>query len=320
MSWTDFFQSCYFIPPPTLTEHNLPSQSGRVFIVTGGYSGVGKELAKLLYQAHGTIYIAGRDASKGQAAIEEIKSLFPTSDGRLEFLFLDLADLSTIKSSAETFIKKESRLDVLTNNAGVMTPPVGSRTAQGHELQMGTNALGHYLFTTLLLPILLKTAQISPAKTVRITWASSLATFMAPPGGILFDITTTTSSPRILNSPMRDYQQSKSGTIFLAHEFQSRYPSIVSVPFNPGNLHSELQRTQSWWLWIVTQLLAYPTKMGAYTELWAGWAEEVGEEGNRGRYVGPWGRFRSVRGDIENNRVGVERFVEWCEEETAGFL
>ncbi|KAK4506038.1 hypothetical protein PRZ48_004003 [Zasmidium cellare] len=272
MSWTDFFQSCHFIPQPTLTERNLPSQSGRVFIVTGGYAGVGAELVKLLYQAHGTIYIAGRSASKAATAIDMIKALFPSSDGRLEFLHLDLADLSTIKTSAETFMSKESRLDVLTNNAGVMTPSVGSRTAQGHELQIGTNALGHYLFTTLLLPVLLKTASISPSNAVRITWASSLATFMAPPDGITWD--PKTNAPAILDSPMRDYQQSKSATIFLSRSFQALHPSIVSVPFNPGNLHSELQRNQSWWLWYVTQLLAHPTKMGAYTELWAGWADE----------------------------------------------
>lgn len=172
MSWLDFFQPCYFVPQPTLTESNLPPESNRVFIVTGGYSGVGKELVKLLYQAHGIIYIAGRNVSKAHAAIEETKSLFRASDHRLEYLSLNLATLSTIKTSAEAFMARESRLDVLTNNPDFMTPSVGSRAAQGHELQMGTHALGHFLFTMHLLPILQKTASISPPNTVRVTWAS----------------------------------------------------------------------------------------------------------------------------------------------------
>lgn len=91
--YKDAFWQCYFIPKPTLTETNLPSQSGRVFIVTGGYAGCGKELSKILYGKGGTVYLAGRSQDKAEVAMEEIRKTWPSSDGRLEFLKVDLADL-----------------------------------------------------------------------------------------------------------------------------------------------------------------------------------------------------------------------------------
>lgn len=91
--YKDALFQCFFIPKPTLTESNLPSQAGRVFIVTGGYAGCGKELSKILYGKDGTVYLAGRSQDKAESAIEEIKKVHPSSDGRLEFLKVDLADL-----------------------------------------------------------------------------------------------------------------------------------------------------------------------------------------------------------------------------------
>jgi retinol dehydrogenase 12 len=101
-----------------------------VFIITGGYVGCGYELSKMLYQHNGTVYVAGRSPEKGNRAVEALKKEFPDSQGKAEFLKLDLADLSTIKASVEAFTSKENRLDVLTNNAGVMFPPSGSKTEQ----------------------------------------------------------------------------------------------------------------------------------------------------------------------------------------------
>lgn len=118
--YLDAARQCFFLPKPTFTENDLPSQSGRVFIVTGGYTGIGKELTKMLYGKDGTIYIAGRSKDKFDAAVQDIKSTVK-SQGRLEFLKLDLADLATIKGSAEEFLGREQRLDVLTNNAGVVS-------------------------------------------------------------------------------------------------------------------------------------------------------------------------------------------------------
>src|SRR4051812_7766543 len=117
----------FFPPPPTLTPSTLPSQKGKTFLITGGYSGVGYALAKLLYFTGAKIYIAGPNKSKALSAISSIiasPSPSHTSHpaehvGQLEYLYLDLSDLSTIKSSVQEFMEKEDRLDILWNNAGV---------------------------------------------------------------------------------------------------------------------------------------------------------------------------------------------------------
>lgn len=110
---------CIFLPKPLITEQNLVDQKGRVFIVTGGYAGVGYELSRILYGANATVYVAGRSESKGSAAIAKIKQGNTKSSGRLEFLSVDLADLKSIKPAVESFLSKEQRLDVLVQNAGV---------------------------------------------------------------------------------------------------------------------------------------------------------------------------------------------------------
>lgn len=156
-----------FPPPPTFTEKDIPPLNGRVFIVTGGYSGVGLELARMLFHAGGKVYIASRSKQKAEAAMKDIlDSTAPSVDNvynkdrekNLVFLRLDLADLTTIKVSAREFLDKEDRLDVIWHNAGVMVPPPDSKTVQGYEMQLGVNALGPWLFQYFLTPLCLKTA------------------------------------------------------------------------------------------------------------------------------------------------------------------
>ncbi|KAF2253863.1 short-chain dehydrogenase [Trematosphaeria pertusa] len=308
------------IPPPPLTEQNLPDQSGRVHIITGGYAGVGLELAKILYAKGATLYIAGRNEEKGQKAIEDIKKQHPSSSGALKFLLLDLSDLSTIKSSAETFIRQESRLDVLVNNAGVMIPPKGSKTAQGHELQLGTNCLGPFLFTKLLMPVLIRTAGTAPPNSVRVIWASSSGIQVwAPDGGVVFE--GTTGTPKVFDVPRTDYGQSKVGNVLLAVKLQElcRQHGIVSVSFNPGNLKTELQRHTGGLLRRLGDAMLYPAVFGAYTELYSGWNEDI-TAGGGVTYVMPWGRDGSemVREDIRRGmKEGLQqKFWDWCERET----
>lgn len=290
------------------------------FIVTGGYAGCGKELSKILYSKNGTVYVAGRSKDKADAAIEDIKKAIPSSDGRLEFLQLDLADLPTINGSVEDFFNREQRLDVLTNNAGIMTPPTGTKSAQGYEVQIGTNCLGAYLFTELLTPLLKKTAASSSKGSVRVTWAASLATLGAPKDGVAFD--DKTNAPKVHNIPGLDYSQSKAGNVLLAQEYQKRHAAdgIVSNAWNPGNLDSELMRhhvniMRMFFRWI----LLYPAVYGGYTELWAGWAEDAGKLSEKATYVGPWGRVVKLRADLEGS-VNQTRFWEWCEKETKAYV
>lgn len=308
-----------------MTEANLPSQKGKVFIVTGGASGVGFELCNVLYQAGAKVYLAGRSEANAQSAISHIKALSPTSPGGLIFLSLSLDDLTTIKPAVEVFTSKESRLDVLFNNAGVSLPPRGSVSVQGQELQMATNCLGHYLLTQLLLPTLLHTAKSASPAAVRVIWTSSIAVDVtAPTCGIKISELNTPSSDQQTN-----YVTSKTGNWFLASALAAQVgpKGILSVTQNPGNLKTALLRHAPWILGFVTTPLLHRAKMGAYTELWAGLSADLGiEEG--GKYVVPWGRLHpKPRPDLlaalktqEDGGTGVAaQFLEYCEKQTAEF-
>ena len=125
----------YYPPKPTITPETLSDLAGKVYIITGGYSGIGFETVKALYSKNATVYIAGRSPISAENAMSTIKSEHPTSNGALHFLQLDLCDLLTISPAVENFLTKESRLDILWLNAGVMTPPAGSKTKQVHRPQ-----------------------------------------------------------------------------------------------------------------------------------------------------------------------------------------
>ena len=326
-SFSRLMNQSFFIPKPTLTDDNLPDQTGRVFVVTGGYAGCGLELTKMLYRHNGTVYVAGRSRNKGDVSITAVKAAYPNSKGRLEFLQLDLADLSTIKQSANDFLSRESRLDVLTNNAGVMDPPAGSVSAQNFELQMATNCLGHFLFTKLLLPILSRTAELpdSPTGSVRVTWGSSSAGDLgSPKNGVTLD-KEGSYVPDPKGRQFTNYGASKAGDFLLAAEFAHRYPlkgnkGVISNSWNPGNLKTELQRNSNLAFHIAVGWMLYPARFGGYTELFAGWSEEAGRPDKHGSYIIPWGRFGVQRDDVMAG-VGkqggtAEKFWDWCEKET----
>ena len=283
-------------PKPTFTGPNLPSSlSSKVYLITGANTGVGKALAGLLYAAHAKVYIAARTASKANDAISSLQAEHPDSKGQLIFLQLDLADLPTIKASAEEFLRAESRLDVLFNNAGVMLPEPGSKTKQGYELQLGTNNVGHHLFTKFLTPILIATAkaesQANPANdsSVRIIWVSSSGAEapLLPSGGVDMDNLDFKKD----KSGLYKYCHSKAGNYLQATEFARRYKDtgVISVALNPGNLSSDLYRTRgSFLMSLMNRVLLHPTIYGAYTELFAGLSPEVTREKN-----GSWGMSTS---------------------------
>lgn len=106
--WSQFFP-----PSPAFTEADVEPQDGKVFLVTGGSSGIGFELVRILYAKNARVYIAGRSEQKAQQAIRDIRAAEPSAKGSLDFLRLELDDLASIKSSVETFKAKESKLHVL---------------------------------------------------------------------------------------------------------------------------------------------------------------------------------------------------------------
>ncbi|KAJ8133006.1 hypothetical protein O1611_g619 [Lasiodiplodia mahajangana] len=294
------FSQFFSIPTATLTEKNCPDQTGRVFLVTGGYAGVGFELCKILYAYNATVWIAGRSEPKALKAIADIRKSSPNSKGSLDFLCLDLSDFSTIKPAVDTFTAKQPRLDVLVNNAAVMYPPKGSVDAQGNELQMGTNCVGPYLLYQLLLPLLTRTAATSPTTaSVRVIWAGSIAVHVATPHpqGIVMEANGCPTDQGI----KANYGQTKVGNVFLARELAKSTPEtgVVHAAFNPGNLRTELQRHWTGFdHWITDKFMLYTAIHGAYTELWAALTPELTPD-KSGAYIYPWGRFGNLPAGVE---------------------
>ncbi|KAL6854597.1 hypothetical protein J3F83DRAFT_754154 [Trichoderma novae-zelandiae] len=324
----------YWPGAPTRTEKDLADLQGRVFIVTGGTGGIGLAVATALFHANASrIYLLGRSDSAGKDAINAITNSDPPGDMKrrsadgeeaVGFLHLDLSDLRTIKHTAETFLAAETRLDVLWHNAGVMAPPEGSVSKQGHELSFATNVLGPFLLQHFLTPLLVKTANDTAVArgSVRTCWAASVE-FPDPPGenGILWD-DWALSSPEFsgLHGRVQRYVQSKWANAILASEMAKRYPQLVSVSFNPGAIRTDLTRHAPGILKKIQGFLSYPVRFGALTELQAGFGDEMAE--HNGCYLIPWGKIGSlipkVAEGIEKRGSG-ERLWDLCDGLVKGF-
>ncbi|KAL8829342.1 MAG: hypothetical protein Q9191_002071 [Dirinaria sp. TL-2023a] len=316
-----------FPPSPTFTEHHAGDQGGRVFLITGSTSGVGFELAKLLYGLNGTVYVAARSPEKIKQAIKSIKSQVHTKAGRVEALEVDLANLASIGQSARAFLAKEDRLDVLVHNAGLMTPPAGSKTNLGHDLEMGTNCLGPFLFNHYLEPTLKKTAASSENRLgVRIVWVASMIAASVPKGGITMN---NDGSPKVIKNAMENYMQSKVGNVFLAKETAQRVDNdgIINVSVNPGLLKTGLQRHVSALQRMIMvgrdplpNLMLKDPKYGAYSELFACLSPEVTRQAGS-PFILPWGRFGEIPDHIQQSidEGKASSFYHWCDRETKAY-
>ncbi|KAL4873571.1 hypothetical protein BDV12DRAFT_182349 [Aspergillus spectabilis] len=317
-----------FPPSPSFVEKDIPDLTGKVAIVTGATSGVGFEVATILFSKNASVYIAARSADKAEKAIAEIIGAAECagSRGRLVFLALDLSDLTTVKAGAYKFLQSEKRLDILIHNAGVMTPPPGSKTRLGHDLEMGTNALGPFLFNSFLLPLLKQTAAVAPPESVRVVWVASIIEYNVAQGGMVFD--ERTGAPKVLQNPMENYMASKVGNVFFASELAKRAggDGILSLSVHPGLMKTELQRHRSSVVGTLMGAVFKGPRYGAYTELFAACSPRVTARTN-GSYILPWGRFGTVPKHIEKGMrptstggTGLaERFWSWCEKETAAY-
>ena len=244
----------------------MPRQDGRTFLVTGANSGIGLGAARELARAGGRVVLAVRDPARGEQAAATI-------DGETEVRRLDLADLDSVRAFAEAW---DGDLDVLVNNAGVMATPQG-RTKDGFELQLGTNHLGHFALTNLLLP------HVSD----RVVTVSSTA---HRGGSINFDD---------LNWERRRYQrwlaygQTKLANLLFTLELQRRLAEadsdVRAVAAHPGWAATNLQShtgsaLQNGVMAIGNKLWAQSDEMGALPTLYAATEDIPG-----GSYVGPDG-------------------------------
>ena len=210
--------------------YEVPDLAGRLVVVTGANSGTGKEAARRLAGAGARVVLAVRTPAKGEAARAEILAAHPRA--RLDVRRLDLADLASVRAFADGLAADGSPLDLLVNNAGVMAPPSRMTTADGFELQLGTNYLGPFALTNLLLPLLL--AAPSP----RVVTMSSGVASMAR---IRFD--DLQSERRY--SPTRAYARSKLADLWLARHLAivatRRGWRLASLAAHPGYTRTNLQ-------------------------------------------------------------------------------
>jgi NAD(P)-dependent dehydrogenase (short-subunit alcohol dehydrogenase family) len=208
----------------------VPDQTGILAVVTGANSGTGKEAAKRLAAAGAHVVMAVRTPAKGEAARAEILAAHPGA--RVEVRRVDLADLTSVREFADGLIADRTPLDLLVNNAGVMTPPSRMTTADGFELQFGSNYLGPFALTMRLLPLLLT----APAPRVS-TMSSGTANF----GRIQFDDLNWERR----YSPGRAYAQSKLADLFLARRLAAvatqRGWHLISNAAHPGYTRTNLQ-------------------------------------------------------------------------------
>ncbi|KAG8165625.1 hypothetical protein KVR01_004177 [Diaporthe batatas] len=303
----------FFPPKPRFTEKDVPDLTGKVCVVTGSNTGIGKDVARFLYMKNAKVYVACRSEEKALKAIESVRTepACARSTGELVFLPLDLADLPSTKAAAENLIAKEEKIHLLFNNAGVMVgtgEPI-PRTNQGYELSLGVNCLAPFLFTQLLTPTLAATAKTEPPNTVRVVWVSS------------FGLNLSASEDVGVSLVNLDYHRPQPNT--------ERYGLVVSVPIDPGNLRTELPRDQSIVIKIMVAVLCYPVVNGAYTELFAAFSPDVTVDSDWSQeWVIPWGRFRALRPDLlnatksaaEGGTGGVRKFWDWCEEQVKAYL
>ncbi|TEB39776.1 NAD(P)-binding protein [Coprinellus micaceus] len=296
-------------PRPAFKVEDIPDLTGKVIIVTGANTGIGKETAKALLAHNAKVYFAARSQERAEKAIKDLK----TETGKEGiWLKLDLADLKSVKTAAEEFLSKEQELHILFNNAGVMVPPVTDVTAQGYDLQFGTNVLGHFYLTKLLIPALLKGAKSSGNEKARVVTTSSVASYFGK-----LDFNTLKDGPaRRKQYAALLYNQSKLGNVLVSNVFAKRYADqgIVSTALNPGNLDSELPRhLSSWQAAILRWVVLHPVPLGALTQLYAGTTDE-GAKLN-GKWLRPWARVGNNPNPLTRDEKLAEELWKWCEEQ-----
>ncbi len=261
------------------TLNEVERQSGKVAIVTGANAGLGYYTAEKLAGLDVTVVMAARNQEKAEEAIYQIQQLHPNS--KLLYIPLNLSSLASVKAFAEAFAQQFDRLDWLVNNAGIMVPPF-AKTEDGFESQLGTNHLGHFLLTGLLMPLLQKSAH---ARVV------SLSSLMHRYGRINF---SDLQSEKGYNK-IAAYAQSKLACLMYSYELHRRLQasssSIVSVAAHPGVSSTLLGRNMSPVLRYLFPRFGQSAEAGALPTLRAALDPAV----RGGEYFGPDG-FYEMRG------------------------
>ena len=276
------------------TANDIGDLHGQVLLITGANSGLGLESAKALAVHGARVLMAGRDPGRLHAATDAVRQIAPTA--QVEPVELDLASLASVREAAQAVAAITGRVDVLMNNAGVMAPPF-ARTADGFELQIGTNHLGHYALTGLLLPLL-------HHEGARVVTVSSGAHRM---GGMDVD---DLNWVRRRYSAWPAYGQSKVANLLFTSELGRRAEAagwdLVAAAAHPGYAATNLQYAGPGYnrlplgrqvTSMMNRVLAQSQEAGAWPQLYAATGPDVRSDD----YFGP-DRFKEQRGHPQ--RVG----------------
>jgi NAD(P)-dependent dehydrogenase (short-subunit alcohol dehydrogenase family) len=278
----------------------MPDLTGRVAMVTGASSGIGFQTALELARHGARTLLAVRDPVRGEHALERITSVVPSARGLVEVVTVDLASLDSIEDAAADLADRTAAVDILVNNAGVMVPD-GRTTADGFELQFGTNHLGHFALTGRLLPLLLA------AESARVVTVSSLTHRRARPIWE-FEPITADSTGEVTAKPghaeadghhrVAGYGRSKLANLLFARELDRRAKrarvSLASIAAHPGYAATGLfgktsfsshNRVVSGLAQLVTRATGQSAATGAWPSLYA--ATHIDLFG--GEYIGPRG-------------------------------
>ena len=277
------------------TTATIPNLAGKVIVVTGANSGIGWEATKVFAEKGAHVIMACRSITKAKEAQRDLS-------GSSEVISLDLGSLASVHSFADSFKAQYDKLDILVNNAGVMAIPY-RKTEDGFETQFGTNHLGHFALTGLLLEPLLATNKS------RVVTVSSIVHMF---GTIRWDDLTWESDYH----EFRAYNMSKLANLLFAYELQRKIEAVgvdaISVACHPGAAVTKMQsietervltRIGSIWLKVINLLLAQSAEMGALPTLYAALADDV----NGGDYIGPPNGIRGYPTKVQSNAKSHNR-------------
>lgn len=298
------------------TAQDIPNLDGKIVVITGANSGLGFECSRILAEKGATVVMAVRTLAKGEQAKADILKEYPQAS--LDVMRLDVGDLSSVRDFADAFKTKYDRLDILLNNAGVMAIP-RQETADGFEMQLGVNHLGHFALTGLLIDIIVKTAN------ARIHNVSSSANYT---GTINFDDLMSKKN----YGRWETYGQSKLANVFFTFELQKRLTSAgfdtITNTSHPGRGLTNLQSNsveqsgtgiEGFLYRLIGPLMAQDVSMGVLPMLYGSTAVEA----KGGVFYGP--RTFNLRGypaekkanSEANDAQALKRFWEVSEELTS---
>jgi NAD(P)-dependent dehydrogenase (short-subunit alcohol dehydrogenase family) len=300
------------MPKQQWTAADVPSQEGRTAVITGANTGLGLETAKVLAARGASVILAVRNVDKGQAAANQITTASPGADVTVHQL--DLTSLDAIRKSTDALRDRLGKIDLLINNAGVMHTPK-QQTADGFELQFGTNHLGHFAFTGLLLDLLL------PVPDSRVITVSSTGHRIR--AQIHFDDLQWDKS----YSRIGAYGQSKLANLLFTYELQRRLSGkgkTIAAAAHPGGSNTDLTRNLPAVLRalsaVIAPLLTQSAAAGALPTLRAGTDPNV----LGGQYYGPSGLGEArgnpvlVKSSEQSHDVEIQRRLWTVSEELTG--